>query len=279
MLIATALVPAGVFQMGATEDEVSRFRDAIQTDWWQSGIAAEAPCHTVEILQPFELGIAPITVGQYRAFVESTGYSTEGEADGRGAYKWLELERRWRQLPMCTWRDPGFAQSDDHPVVCVSWRDAMAFCQWMTRKEQRTCRLPSEAEWEYACRGGTTSAFAMGDSLDATQANFDCRSESVDRCPGFIGGTTPVGFYPANQFGLFDMHGNVYEWCADWFDNDYYTRSPVVNPIGPTSGVERVVRGGAWNTVAVRCRSACRKSGPEEFRINRRGFRVVKEVT
>src|SRR5581483_3890845 len=164
----------------------------------------------------------------------------------------------------CTWRTPGFPQDDDHPVVCVSWNDAAAFCAWLTRAAGRVYRLPTEAEWEYACRAGTTTPFHFGESLGPAEANIDGAQPYGGAPPGpSRGGTTRVGSYPANGFGLHDMHGNVYEWCGDWYDPGYYAVSDGRDPRGPASGSERCVRGGAWNTAAVRCRSGCRKGGWE----------------
>jgi sulfatase modifying factor 1 len=265
--------------MGTTADEQERLRCVLDTDWWLQGVASEGPPHRVEISRAFDLGTCPVTVGQFRQFVEVTGYRTDGERAGTGAYRWCLEQRKWELTAACTWRSPGFEQDDDHPVVCVSWNDATAFCTWLSGYTNRGCRLPTEAEWEYACRAGTTTAFHFGAALGALQANFDGNFPHGGAAPGqYLQKTSRVGLYPANDFGLRDMHGNVYEWCSDWLDPGYYERSPGKDPRGPEHGSERAVRGGAWNTIAARCRSACRKGGWVDFRINRRGFRVVMDV-
>src|SRR5262249_43417890 len=151
------------------------------------------------------------------------------------------------------WQRPGFPQDDTHPVVWVSWDDAKAFCAWLRQTEPgRVYRLPSEAEWEYACRAGAREAypFHVGRpllSLSSTQANFHGKGHygRVVAEPN-LERTTPVGSYPPNGWGLYDMHGNVWEWCADWHRSDYYPRSPRQDPTGPTGGSDRVIRGGCW---------------------------------
>jgi formylglycine-generating enzyme required for sulfatase activity len=272
-------IPAGEFLMGTAPAEQQQLSGVLDAAWWRAGVAAEGPPHPVEISRPFDLGTHPVTVGQFRLFVEATGYRTDGERDGTGAYRWSPDRGQWDRAADCTWRNPGFAQDDDHPVVCVSWNDAAQFCAWWSGRENRRCRLPTEAEWEYACRAGTTTAFHCGAALGSHLANFDGGSPHGGAAPGpYLRRTSKVGSFPANAFGLHDMHGNVYEWCADWLDLGYYGRSPRKDPRGPDQGAERVVRGGAWNTIAARCRSACRKGGRVDFRINRRGFRVVADV-
>ena len=158
------------------------------------------------------------------------------------------------------------------PVERVSWQDACEFCrrlsEWPAEKEAgRLYRLPTEAEWEYACRAGTTSAFAVGTTLDAAQANLDG--------PSSVGCTTPVGSFPANAWGLCDMHGNVWEWCEDWFSPDYYSHSPGRDPQGPAVGFARLLRGGGWRSRAAQCRSAARYSATATQRHDAFGFRVA----
>jgi len=237
------------------------------------------PPHKVEITRAVDIGTYAVTVGQFRVFVEATGYTTDGERNGRGAYRWSTERRRWDLAADCTWLTPGFQQADDHPVVCVSWNDAMAYSAWLSKREGRVVRLPTEAEWEYACRASTTTAFHAGESLESYQANFDGTDPLNPALSGpYLQRTSPVESYAPNLFGLHDMHGNVYEWCSDWLDDTYYARSPRQDPLGPPRGTERVVRGGAWNTIAARCRSACRKGGWVDFSINRRGFRILAEL-
>jgi formylglycine-generating enzyme required for sulfatase activity len=172
-----------------------------------------------------------------------------------------------------SWRDPGFKQSDEHPVVDVNWNDAVAFCEWLSRKEGKTCRLPTEAEWEYACRAGTTTRYSCGDDAQGLAdvgkvADAGAREQIAQ-------GTTSVGTFRPNAFGLYDMHGNVSEWCADWYDPNYYANSSGDDPSGPSLGSSRVCRGGSWSGTAGLCRSALRGRYSPEYRRGYLGFRVL----
>ena len=155
-------------------------------------------------------------------------------------------------------------------MVNVSWNDAMAFCRWLSRKEGKTYRLPSEAQWEYACRAGTTTRYYNGDNpemvtkvgnvADATvNAKFPRWGDANKSSDGYVF-TAPVGSFHPNAFGLYDMHGNAWEWCADWYDAGYYATSPLDNPAGPRSGVYRVMRGCCWAGSAFGARSAQRNA-------------------
>ncbi len=215
----------------------------------------EKPQHEVRI-GPFYLGATEVTRGQFRRFVYKTGYRTEAETDGTGGHGWNEEKKTFEQDPTYTWLNPGFEQSDEHPVVNVSWNDAVAFCEWLSRVEGRAYRLPTEAEWEYACRARTTTNYFSGDDPEslATVGNVadGTLKEKYPDWPtiaardGYIY-TAPVGRFPANAFRLYDMHGNASEWCQDWYDAEYYKRSPVDDPSGPSGASKRVFRGGALN--------------------------------
>jgi len=169
----------------------------------------------------------------------------------------------------------------DAPVEKVSWEDAMAFCGKLNEREGQAGRLPegykyslpTEAQWEYACRAGTTSVFSFGDSLSSQQANFDGEEPYGDAEIGpYLGTTSPVGNYPPNKWGLYDMHGNVREWCYDWYGE--YGTGVVTDPIGPSSGSSRVARGGSWCDYGESCRSANRDwyyPGGRDFNL---GFRL-----
>ncbi len=166
------------------------------------------------------------------------------------------------------------AREANHPVVDVTWHDALLFCQRLTQRPEekgRRYRLPTEAEWEYACRGGSLAPFAAGFSLDVKQANFAARR-------GAVLATTPVGAYPPNAFGLADMHGNVWEWCHDWFDPLYYRHSSKTDPTGPITGTFRVVRGGSYRNPDYSCRAACRHALVPDLAFPDVGFRVVMET-
>jgi formylglycine-generating enzyme required for sulfatase activity len=234
------------------------------------GSSDERPVHSVTVSN-FSMSKTEVTVGQFRKFVDATGYRTDAEKQG---WAWAWTGSTWDKVNGASWRKPGFTQSDDHPVVAVSWNDAIEFCKWAN------CRLPTEAEWEYACRAGTTTPFHTGDNLTTDQANYDGNYPYKNYPKGkYIGKTTQVGSYPPNAWGLYDMHGNVWEWCSDWYGEKYYDeckkKGIVENPMGPETGSRRVLRGGSWDITASNCRSAYRPGGYPDSRIDRCGFRLV----
>jgi formylglycine-generating enzyme required for sulfatase activity len=196
----------------------------------------------------------------------------------------------WKLLPGL------FEQKGDHPVVNVSWYDAKAFCEWLSRKSGKTVVLPTEAQFEYACRTGTNTAYPWGNSPGdgkgwANCADQSCKPELLKNFrddaakweffswdDGFMF-TAPVGSFKANAFGLFDMIGNACQWCSDWYDKDYYANSPKTDPHGPGSGdYFRVVRGGGWQGFVRDCRSANRGERSLGARYEDVGFRVVMDV-
>ena len=238
-----------------------------EPQWYIDRLPGEAPQHRVRISRPFCLGTCEVTVGQFRQFVADVSYLTEAEKDGKGGYG-NDATGQWMQKPEWKWLEPGFTQSDVHPVVHVSWNDAVAFCEWLSRKEGTTYRLPTEAEREYACRAGTTTLWHCGDS-DATL------QERVWFAANSQGKTHPVGQLKPNAWGLFDLHGNVWEWCGDWFDNGYYQNLPSADPMGPMAGSGRVYRAGGWSSPASSCRSALRFANRPHYRDSRLGFRVA----
>jgi len=181
-----------------------------------------------------------------------------------------------------SWRFFGLPQDDDHPVVMVTWNDALAFCKWLSRREGLVYRLPSEAEWEFACRNSPTDTkpFNTGDTISTDQANYNGNFIYGKGVKGvYRKGTTAVGHFPPNARGLFDMHGNVFQWCQD--ANNDYGPGPLTDPHG--SGAERnpfdprVIRGGAWFSMPDGCRSAFRDFAPPNHISNLQGFRVVLE--
>ena len=192
--------------------------------------------------------------------------------------------------------DPPFPQSDEHPVIRVQWDDAVAFCGWLSKKEGLKYRLPTEAEWEYACRAGKKTPWQhgitragieeIGNSSDAVKsenaAKFHPKTQQQS-IPGyvFLDGyfyTAPVGKFQPNAFGLYDMHGNVWEWCSDRFDIRYYRHSPGLNPQGPTTGEERVGRGGSWYVPVTSTSSVVRLHWNPKQITDDIGFRVVREI-
>jgi sulfatase modifying factor 1 len=167
------------------------------------------------------------------------------------------------------WDKPGFEQTDRHPVTCVSWNDTQALIKWLNTKEDRQYRLPTEAEWEYACRTGTETRYYAGNSeADLDRAGWYYNNSG--------GRTHPVRQREPNRFGLYDMHGNVWEWCSDWYGD--YPTSSVTDPQGPSSGDNRVLRGGCWCSRARNCRSANRGRGPPGRRDDGLGFRLAASL-
>jgi formylglycine-generating enzyme required for sulfatase activity len=251
------LVPAGAFQMGSPETDPEARPN-------------ERPRHHVVLSRPFALGAHEVTVRQFREFVEKTGYRTDAETDGAGGL--VHDSQRGKVVSDTTlnWRQPGYSrtQDDDEPVVQVSWNDAMAFCRWLSDREQRPYRLPTEAEWEYACRAGSTTRWCSGDSPEGL--------ERYAWTPNSGSPTTHrVGTKQPNAFGLYDMHGNVWEWCLDYYG--LYGSDPETNPTGPLSGKTRVLRGGGWDRKKIRrTTSAYRHDAEPTSRSDTYGFRVCQ---
>jgi len=283
------VVPAGSFIMGSSAQEKSW---AANHGGSVYAVADEAPQHKVT-LQSFALGKYDVTRGEYAAFAREIGYpSGDGCGQGRAIFK-------WEKDPKLTWENPGYAQTDRDPVVCVSWRDAQAYVSWLNRKARRSggaasangpYRLPSEAEWEYAARAGTTTKFYWGDDDAAApahawfNANSGCKAVSGLFCDG--GQTHPVGAKPPNAFGLYDMAGNVWQWTEDCYDNSYAgiptdgraNETPSTDPKANDSQGKclRVDRGGSWMFPAWLLRSATRERNPADFRNDVMGFRVAR---
>ena len=262
-------IPAGKFTMGSSQEEIDFWIK--QNDRISSGIACarEHPQHEVEITQPFYVGQTEVTVGQFRRFVNATGYKMLAEQDD-GAYRGFP-NGDWKMVANTNWLEPGYAQTDDHPVVCVSWNDAVEFCKWLSNQESKTYRLPTEAEWEYSCRAGSKGRWCFGDDEGALRDWVGDNSQTH---------SWPVAGLKANAWGLYDMHGNVSEWCQDVYDPNYYKNSPPQDPPGPAAGDERVIRGGGWLWHdAWSSRSATRHYHHRAGSGNFGGFRVVQVVT
>jgi formylglycine-generating enzyme required for sulfatase activity len=195
--------------------------------------------HEVEITKPFYMGKFEVTKGEFAEFVRAKG-----------------------------WANAGTGATDRHPVANVSWEDAVAFCDWLSQKEGKKYRMPTEAEWEYSCRAGTTTRFHSGDS----EASLKKVANYWDSGPRT---TVPVGTLEPNAWGLHDMHGNVWEWCQDWYDANYYKNSPKKDPECTSAGASRVLRGGSFLFEPRRCRAAYRYFYEPAYRFDGVGFRVV----
>lgn len=250
------LLPTGRFQMGSPEHER---RIAMAAGAQKNWLARETPQHWVGIERPIAMGRYPVTVGQWRAFVLASGWQPQGEVD---------------------WAAPGFPQTDEHPVVGVSWWDAQRYLAWLSDATGKRYRLPSEAEWEYACRAGTRSAFSFGDTISTDQANYDGSFTYNGGPPGqYRRGTTPAGAFAPNPWGLYDMHGNVWEWVQDVV-HENYEGAPVDGSAWETGGdqARRILRGGSWLYNPRYLRSALRNGFSAVLCNDIVGFRVVREL-
>jgi formylglycine-generating enzyme required for sulfatase activity len=244
------LIPAGKFMMGSPATEAGRGSD-------------EGPQHEVTISRPFYMGVFEVTQEQYEQVM---GVNPSGFKGAK------------------------------NPVENVSWDDAVEFCKKLSARTGKKVVLPTEAQWEYACRAGTTTAFHTGDALEPGQANanFPSNPGVWDRIMAWLGmssgqkaktfGTTPAGSFPPNGFGLYDMHGNVFEWCSDWYNNSYanlpagQAGAKNQDPTGPDSGLCRVLHGGSWCPYLQHCRSASRNWYSPDYRYITIGFRVAMDL-
>jgi formylglycine-generating enzyme required for sulfatase activity len=286
------LIPAGEFKMGSDEsaEATAAFfnktygEDLVQADWFKD----EHPQHRVRITKPFYLGTYHVTRGQFRQFVAETSYKTDAEngVGYKGSVGWDSDKKTFGPNKKFSWRNVGFEQTDEYPVVNVSWNDAVAFCKWLSKKEDKTYRLPKEAEWEYACRAGTTTRYYSSDDPEtlatvgnvadvAAKAKFPDWKYTIKANDGYVF-TAPVGKFKPNAFGLYDMHGNAWQWCMDWFGAEYYAKSATDDPSGPDSGAVRVLRGGSWFYGPFNTRSAFRFGIRPDFRGDGVGFRVTR---
>jgi formylglycine-generating enzyme required for sulfatase activity len=258
-------IKGGIFLMGSPESEVGREK--------------KEPQHQVKV-SDFYIAKYPVTIAQFETFIMESNYQTDADKGG-GSKIWTGKD--WQTKTGVNWRcdvKGGEQKDKQHPVIHVSWNDATEYCKWLSKKVNAIFRLPTEAEWEYTCRAGTTTPFNTGDNLTTEQANYDGNYPYNKNPKGkYLQKTTPVGSYPPNAWGLYDMHGNVYEWCQDWYSDKYYDeykkKGIVENPAGPENGSDRVLRGGIWRGGAQYCRSAYRYSDAPINRNDYYGFRLV----
>jgi formylglycine-generating enzyme required for sulfatase activity/Tfp pilus assembly protein PilF len=286
------LVRSGEFMMGS-EESAEVTAAFFNKTYGENGLTAgsfkdELPQHRVRITMPFYLGTYHVTRGQFRRFVKETGYETDAEkGENKGAFGFDPDKNTFAFNETYSWQNAGFEQTDEHPVVNVSWNDAVEYCKWLSKKERKTYRLPTEAEWEYACRAGTTTRYYSGDDpetlskvgnvIDAAfKARFPPGKYTIKANDGYVF-TAPVGQFRPNAFGLYDMHGNALQWCADRYGAEYYSASSGDDPTGPDSGKVRVLRGGSWCLRPTSARSAKRSKLTPVNRNSTAGFRVARD--
>lgn len=288
-----ALVPAGEFSMG-TSEPFDAIRNALP-EAKAEVVRREVPAHQVKISRSFWMGSYEVTVAEFKTFYDESDYKLDCEKDGKGGWGFIEDEGwfPFQQRPEFTPFNWVAGVGSQHPVVNVSWNDAAAFCDWLNHQPDevaagRYYRLPTEAEWEHACRAGTKTRYSFGDDpkrltefgnlFDASYTRQYMQSAKMDRDDHFAL-TAPVGSFAKNGFGLFDMHGNVWEWCADKYDPQFYSlpRASAPDPEGPSSkkNSNRVMRGGGFLDKPYELRSASRSSGDQSSRWLNVGFRVV----
>lgn len=257
------VVPAETFLMGSPSYEAGRYDD-------------EGPVHRVTIGQPLAVGMYEVTVGEYERFVGVTGYKGES-----GCHVWRG--KKWEEESGRTWWEPGFRQTERDPVVCVSWRDAYAYTEWLSRETGQEYRLLSEAEWEYVARAGTMTARHWGEREDEqcryangadSRTDFDWRIG----CDDGYARTALVGRYEANRFGLYDLLGNVWEWVQDCW-NESYAGAPSDGRARETGDCSRrVLRGGSWGSGPGVIRSAARDGVALDNRYISLGFRIARDL-
>ncbi len=267
-------IPSGEFLMGQSDAEKKVLITAIGQNFYRKYCERERPQHKV-LISDFKIGKTTVTVSQFKAFVEETGYRTDAKT-GRGTLGGVN-HWGWPRSGI----NHGIPLFESVPVTNVSWNDAMAFITWLKEKTGEPFRLPTEAEWEYACRAGTTTIFHFGDSLSSHQANFDGNFPFGEAIKGPCKqDLAPVGSYDPNAWGLYDMHGNVFEWCADLYYENYYQESPSENPQGPNEREgfwERIFRGGSWFCQALNCRASYRLFYSPELVGSLLGFRLAMD--
>jgi formylglycine-generating enzyme required for sulfatase activity len=256
-LINLVYIESGTFMMGSPKPEVGRGTDEV--------------LHQVR-LESFYLSEKEITNEQYCFFLNAQKIERSGEfavwKDGTillAIHDWgvQYIDGKWQPV----------RKKEKYPVINITWYGAKAFCDWYGDGG----RLPTEAEWEYACRAGTTTPFNTGQNLTTAEANYNGNPLYKGYPKGInLGCTQPVGSYPPNTWGLYDMHGNVWEWCNDWYGN--YDLNDIRNPQGPMNGKDKVLRGGRWANGARICRSAFRGNYPPTTYGNYYGFRVAKSI-
>lgn len=289
--------------LGTTLVEIRPGRFLMGSPLAESGRGPGELIHAVRITKEFWLGAHEVTRAWFAKFVEATSYRTDAEKQvgtpqpGATVPQVTDTPQPGAAVPQSneaaqsgtvmlrSWRSPGFEQQDNHPVVCVSYNDALAFCHWLSETEGKKYRLPTEAEWEFACRADGWSPWHWGETADEGK---DSCNVAGSEARGLLGDsaaftfddgavyTNRVGAYRASKWGLFDMTGNVREWCLDY--GGAYPALLAEDPRGPERGIARVIRGGSWRSSPAACRAAARQQNRANFYADDLGFRVVLEA-
>ena len=240
-------IPGGCFQMGSQR--------------WESGRDNNERRHRV-CVEAFSIGKHEVTRGQYAAFVGETGRAVGDEC-------WTYESGEWEERSVRSWRSPGYVQQDTHPVVCVNHEEAKAYARWLSGETGRRYRLATEAEWEYAARAGTETAYPWGSRVGHNRANCAGCGSRLDNTR-----TAPVGSFEANAWGLHDMVGNVWEWTCSEYDKGY---GGAEGRCASGRDGRRVIRGGSWNNKPGRVRSANRDGNGTDLRFSTLGFRLAQD--
>ena len=266
------LIPPGECLMGSSDEQIDtalKVADEIKIDQ-RTKFRIEGnfrPQSKVVITKSLLMSATEVTIGQFKRF-SAAGYITEAEAAIKAAPPVEGGQPPPKPIP--TYLNPGYAVTDDSPAT-ITWNDAAAYCKWLGEHEKKTYRLPTEAEWEYCCRAGTTTSYSFGDDYNELPKYGWHDKNAGDK-------SHPVGTLLPNPFGLFDMHGNLYEWCGDYYDETGHSTPSLSAPNVPGVVARRVIRGGSWFNIAFNCRSAYRNNNNPSFRNNYSGFRCVTEL-
>lgn len=251
----------------------------VMGDRFSEGYPDERPTHEV-CVDDFYIGKYEVTVGAFRAFVDKTGHITDAEK--QGSCRNL-TDKGWLPVPGLSWRNPGFLQKNTSPVTCISHNDASAYAKWMSGRQHKTYRLPTEAEWEFASRSrGRNYKYPWGNRETPVGNLYDSSAHKnigpISALGNYHDGyihTSPVASYAPNLLGIHDLSGNLWEWVHDYYDGNYYADSPRINPTGPESGRLRVIRGGSWYSKFECLRTSKRSKLPPGDSYTIVGFRLA----
>jgi len=240
----------------------------------------ETPPHKVIIDYDFEIAKYEITVEDFKRFIKSTGYVTDAEKHN-SCYTWID--DKWIYTTGVSWKNPNYPQKDTHPAVCISWNDSAQYIKWLNEQTNKNYRLPTEAEWEYVAKAGTYSKWSFGND----KKNLKFYANMADKLSPYTWKekwndgykfTAPVGSYKPNQLNVYDMYGNVWEWCEDWYSKNY--RNTPTN--GSTNNInnsdKKVFRGASWINFPTSTRSANRFADVPSSRYNVIGFRIARTL-